>query len=238
MRGIYVEIRLRAPLDEIWASTQRPELHEQWDLRFSRIAYLPKSSVADAQRFKYSTRLGFGLEVSGEGESVGETSLPDGSRSSALKFSSDDPRSIILDGSGYWKYIPTPDGIRFITWYDYRTRFGLVGDAFDRIVFRPLMGWATAWSFDRLRLWLEEGRSPSQAARQAIVHVIARVSLAAIFAYQGVVPKLLDPHADEVAMFRDAGLPLEWIGPVLTTVGVAELLFAICLLRLWSRSWP
>jgi len=34
-----------------------------------------------------------------------------------LKFSSGDPRSIIREGSGYWKYIPTPQGIRFLTWY-------------------------------------------------------------------------------------------------------------------------
>ena len=54
---------------------------------------------------------------------------------SSLKFSSEDPRSIICEGSGYWKYVPTPDGIRFLTWYDYRTRFGRAGAVFDRVVF-------------------------------------------------------------------------------------------------------
>ena len=28
------------------------------------------------------------------------------------------------------------------------------------------MGWATAWSFDRLRLWLEEGIDPATSAAQ------------------------------------------------------------------------
>ena len=79
-----------------------------------------------------------------------------------------DPRSIIREGSGYWKYIPTDDGIQFVTAYDYRTRFGPIGALVDRFAFRPLIGWATAWSFDRLRLWLEDGVPPALAARLAL----------------------------------------------------------------------
>jgi hypothetical protein len=127
MAAIFVEILVRAPMEKLWTHTQNPDLHERWDLRFSHIEYLPKEHAAAPQRFRYVTRIGFGLEVSGEGESVGETNLEDGSRSSALKFSSRDPRSIIREGSGYWKYIPTDEGIRFLTWYDYRTRFGIIG---------------------------------------------------------------------------------------------------------------
>ena len=156
--SIYVEILIRAPIDALWAHTQTPALHERWDLRFSRIDYLPKPHETEPQRFRYTTRIGFGFEVSGEGETVGQRDLADGSRSSALKFGSGEALSIIREGSGYWKYIPTADGIRFLTWYDYRTRFGAAGAQFDRLIFRPLIGWATAWSFDRLRLWLEAGR--------------------------------------------------------------------------------
>jgi hypothetical protein len=166
-RGIYVEILIRAPMDALWARTQTPGLHERWDLRFSRIHYLPKSHDDEPQRFEYSTRLGFGVEVNGQGETVGQRDSPDGSRSSALKFWSAAPLSIIREGSGYWKYIPTADGIRFLSWYDYRTRFGSAGALFDRVVFRPLIGWATAWSFDRLRLWLEQDIDPSKAIRHA-----------------------------------------------------------------------
>ena len=238
MAGIYVETRIRVPLEDLWAHTQRPELHEKWDLRFSRIEYLPKRHASDPQRFRYATRIGFGLEVAGEGESVGESKLADGSRSSALKFSSPDLRSIIRDGSGYWRYIPTDDGIRFLTWYDYRVRFGVAGQVLDRVVFRPVIGWATAWSFDRLRLWLESNLDPAQTVRQSLAHAVSRVAVALIFAYHGLVPKLLGPHADEVAMFRDAGMEEGWIGTVLTGMGLAELLFAACLLRFWRRGWP
>ena len=147
----------------------------------------------EPQRFRYATRIGFGLEVAGEGQSVGNRDLADGSRSSALTFSSADSRSIIREGAGYWKYIPTAEGVRFLTWYDYRTRFGFLGALFDRVAFQPLMGWATAWSFDRLRLWLEEGVDPAYAMRQALVHGVARIGLAVIFAYHGLVPKLIAP---------------------------------------------
>jgi|SRR5207302_579703 len=146
--SIYVEILVRAPMEALWAHTQIPALHERWDLRFSRIEYLPLIGDGTPQRFRYATRIGFGLEVSGEGETIGQRALPDGSSTSALKFGSDAPLSIIREGSGYWKYIPTRDGVRFLTWYDYRTRFGAAGAVFDRVVFRPLIGWATAWSFD------------------------------------------------------------------------------------------
>jgi hypothetical protein len=236
--GVYVEILVHAPMDVLWKHTQTPELHERWDLRFSQIDYLPRKSETEPQRFHYATRIGLGFEVAGEGESIGERDLSNGSRSSALQFSSADPRSLIREGSGYWKYIPTDRGVRFLTWYDYRTRFGAFGTLCDRLVFRPLLGWATAWSFDRLRLWLEDGIDPRQAMRQTLVHGVARVGLAVIFAYHGLVPKLFGPHPDEVAMLGDAGIATDLIGTMLTILGIGELLLALCLLFFWDRRWP
>lgn len=236
--SIYVEIRIRAPIEAIWAHTQTPDLHERWDLRFSRIEYLPRPTEREPQRFRYRTRIGFGREIAGEGESVGERDLGDGSRSSALKFGSADPRSIIREGSGYWKYIPTEDGVRFLTWYDYRTRFGVAGWLFDRLVFRPLIGWATAWSFDRLRLWLEKGIDPAESARQSLIHGVSRVALAFVFAYHGLVPKLMGPDPDEMAMLRDAGIADPSLALAVRALGIAEILLALCLLVFWRRRWP
>jgi hypothetical protein len=59
--GIYVEINIQDNLDHVWLLTQDPALHERWDLRFSRIHYLPRSSSAEPQHFLYETRIGFGL---------------------------------------------------------------------------------------------------------------------------------------------------------------------------------
>ena len=236
--SIYVEILIRAPMDALWSRTQTPALHERWDLRFSRIEYLPRNDVAEPQRFQYSTRIGFGLEVSGHGETVGRRDSTDGSATSALKFGSDEPLSIIREGSGYWKYIPTEDGVRFLTWYDYRTRLGAVGAYFDRLIFRPLIGWATAWSFDRLRLWLEQDVTPEQAIRLSLIHTISRIALAAVFIYHGLIPKLLTRNGDEIAMVRDAGLAAGIAGSVVTALGILELSFAAVLLVAWHRRWP
>ncbi len=157
--SIYVEILIRGGMDDLWEKTQEPKLHQRWDLRFSEIDYLPRGPD-EAQRFLYATRIGAGFRIEGAGESMGERDDSGGERTSALKFWSDDSKSLIKIGSGYWKYIPDSDGIRFITWYDYRTRFGIIGRIVDKIFFRPLLGWATAWSFDRLRLWIERGVLP------------------------------------------------------------------------------
>jgi hypothetical protein len=139
-RGIYVETFIGGSIDEVWEKTQNPSLHQQWDLRFTRIEYLPHPDCTLPQQFLYETRIGFGVHISGLGETVGNFDDAQGSRSSALKFWSDDYKSLIRVGSGYWKYIPAAGGVRFLTWYDYETRFGKFGKLFDTIIFRPLIG--------------------------------------------------------------------------------------------------
>lgn len=158
---IYVETLIRSDLERLWQVTQTPELHTRWDVRFTDIRYLPRPDLAQPQRFEYETRIGFGIRIRGEGESVATREAASGVRTSSLRFWSDDPKSLIRVGSGYWQYVPVPGGVRFLTRYQYETRFGRVGRAFNSAVFKPLIGWATAWSFDRLRLWLEDGVDPA-----------------------------------------------------------------------------
>lgn len=203
--SIYVEVRIRGSMDELWRLTQSPQLHARWDLRFSDIDYLPRPDDRRPQHFQYRTRIGFGLAVQGEGETVGQRDGPDGEHCSALRFWSADPRSLIRSGAGYWRYLPATDGVRFITSYDYQTRFGLPGRLVDLLLFRPLMGWATAWSFDRLRLWIERGIDPAVSLERSLVHALARLSVALVWLYQGLVPKLAGPHADELALIQAAG---------------------------------
>ncbi|HEV8631729.1 MAG TPA: DoxX-like family protein [Thermoanaerobaculia bacterium] len=233
---IWVETTIRAPLEEVWRRTQDPALHAQWDLRFSAIDYLPRTDESEPQRFLYRTRIGFGLQIRGEGESRGEREAG-GARTSALRFWSDDGKSLIREGSGYWKYVPVPEGVRFLTVYDYTTRFGVLGKALDRAVCRPLMAWATAWSFDRLRRWCERGTPPVVAARQALARATARLALALVWIYQGLVPKLLFPEMGELATVRAA------VGArapaVLLVIALAELGYGLALLLAWrSRLLP
>src|SRR6185295_8912535 len=110
MPGIYVEIDMQCAMEDLWSKTQSPELHSRWDLRFTDIEYLPRPDSSQPQRFLYATRIGFGLRIAGEGETLG-TRQADDSRTSALKFWSEDPKSLIREGSGYWQYIPIANGI-------------------------------------------------------------------------------------------------------------------------------
>lgn len=184
---IYVESRIHCDIERLWAATQDPDLHQRWDVRFGEIRYLPREA-GEPQRFVYATTVAPGVTVAGTGESLGERDRPDGSRWSGLRFWAADRRSIIEAGAGYWRYVPTDEGIRFLTRYDYRPRWGRLGELVDRTVFRPLFGWATAWSFDRLRLWLEEGVPPERSRDQAVAHAAAVSGLAGVWLYQGLVP--------------------------------------------------
>jgi hypothetical protein len=227
--GIYVEIFIATAMEDLWRCTQTPDLHELWDLRFTSITYLPKKSPDDPQKFNYATRIGFGWKIEGQGESTGTREGASGLRTSALKFWSSDWKSLIEEGAGYWKYIPVEGGLRFLTWYDYRTRFGLLGRWLDRLAFRPLIGWATAWSFDRLRLWLERGIPPQLSLRLAAIHAVARIGIAFIWFWQGLVPKLLFASADERAMITAAGLQANLV-PV---AGGIEVLLGALTLASW-----
>jgi hypothetical protein len=157
---ILVETDIEAALELVWQYTQTPELHERWDIRFSSIEYLPRQAGDPTQRFAYGRKLLPGLTIRGTGETVGDRWAADGTATSALRFGSDDPLSLIRRGSGYWKYVPIELGVRFLTGYDYEPRWGVVGRLIDRLIFRRAMAWATARSFDRLRTWLETGVEP------------------------------------------------------------------------------
>jgi hypothetical protein len=235
---IYVETTIRTTVTELWQRTQQPDQHQRWDLRFTGIRYLPRASEDEPQRFEYETRLGFGLRIAGEGETVGTREDASGVRTSALKFWSDDPKSLIRTGSGYWQYVPVDGGVRFLTRYDYETRFGSVGRLADRLVFRPLISWATAWSFDRLRLWLEAGVDPGVSAERGMVHLVARVVLAGGWLYHGIVPKLLFPDTGELEILRGAGLAAGPARAALTLSGLAEVAFGLALVRRWHDRWP
>lgn len=234
---IYVESRIRAPMDRLWDATQDPEQHERWDVRFGRITYLPRRD-GDAQRFTYSTTVAPGFTISGSGESLGERDRADGSRWSGLRFWARDRRSLIDAGAGYWRYVPTVDGVRFLTRFDYRPRWGRLGEALDRRVFRPLFGWATAWSFDRLRLWLEKGIAPERSRNQAIAHGLAVGGLAGTWLYQGLVPKLWCADDAEVRLWQRAVLKSRPARRAVRGVGAVEVLMGVATIVHRRKRWP
>jgi hypothetical protein len=224
-------------MDDVWRLTQTPHLHQRWDLRFSSITYLDRPDDSEPQQFRYATRIGLGVEIEGWGETAGEQ-VDEYLRTSALKFGSHDWRSLIRAGSGYWKYEQVEDGIRFITGYDYQVRWGVIGRVCDRLVFRPMVGWATAWSFDRLRLWIESGVEPERAARQTLIHALAAAAVSFVWIWHGIVPKLAGPHPDELAMLFEAGVPEAWLVSGVRVIGIAESLLGVAVPLFAMRRWP
>jgi hypothetical protein len=177
------------------------------------------------------------LQIDGSGESTGTRDGDSGQRTSSLKFWSEDPKSLIKTGSGYWKYVPNESAIRFFTWYDYETRLGAFGKLIDRCLFRPLVGWATAWSFDRLRLWIEKGISPEISRDRALVYAISRGTMAFIWFYHGLVPKLLYHDKIELDLLSRIAPP-EKLHTAVTLAGLVEISFALLLVVLWRHRWP
>ncbi|MGW4299914.1 hypothetical protein ACWEHT_09075 [Streptomyces sp. NPDC004646] len=208
--GLYIETHIRTDLDELWTRTQDPAHRRRWDLRLAEIEYLPslphpatKSAPDTAPRpFRCTARLLPFLTVHGTGVAAKERERPDGTRASALRFASAHPLSPLTEGSGYWRYVPDAHGVRFLTGYDYRPRGGTPGALADRLLLRPLNVWATAWSFDRLRLWLERGITPERALANWLTELAVRaLVLTACVAGLGLEPMLplLGPLAPVLA---------------------------------------
>jgi len=220
----------------LWTHTQDPAIHQLWDLRFTEIKYLPKDEPTDPQKFLYLTKIGFGIKVNGIGESVATKTKDNGERTSVLKFSSDSNFSIIKQGSGYWKYIPESDGIKFFTGYDYETRWGIAGRVVDKFIFRPLMIWATSWSFDCLKNWIEEGMHPKQAIKGQLTVLLSSLVLSLVWIYQGLIPKLLFTDTGEIEILKKSGVFAGNEKNVLTFIGWAEILFGLIILFVHKKS--
>jgi len=234
-KPLYIETKIKCDIDELWTKTQEPSLHQEWDLRFSKISYLPKNNPKDPQKFLYSTKVGFGIDVNGIGESVATKIKDNGESTSVLKFSSDSKISLIKQGSGYWKYIPQKEGIKFYTGYDYETRWGLFGKVIDKFIFRPLMVWATAWSFDCLKNWIEKGLHPKQMINAQLSVFLINLTLGLIWIYQGLIPKILFTDTGEIEILKKSRLFNGYEENILMIIGVAEIAFGIALIFIQSK---
>lgn len=156
-RAIYVEVDIAAPLERVWQLTQEPANHTRWDLRFSQITPVGELE-SGGYRFAYERRMPLHT-IRGTGTSIGESTGARGERTSALRFTTTDRLSPLHEGRGYWRYVPTATGMRFMTGYSYRPGWGAL---LDRLVIGGIIGWMTAWSFDRLRIWAETGVEPER----------------------------------------------------------------------------
>lgn len=234
-KPIYVEIDIQAPLEDAWTYTQNPKLHEQWDLRFTSITYLEKTSPEAPQTFTYETKVMPGVKVSGWGESKGTHHKENGTKTSSLHFGTPQKISPIAEGKGYWQYIPHESGLTFLTQYDYDVRYGKLGEVFDKI-FRPVMGWATALGFDVLKRWLEKGENPASQYRRFFITMLISMLFCFVWFYHGLVPKVWMQHPVEVSMLAElSGLPTNTAVKAVFWIGICEMLFALCWLYPYGK---
>ena len=220
------ETTIRDEDAKLWHLTQEPQYHARWDLRFTDISYLSKSEPDEVQRFAYVTKIAGRIKVEGWGETVAERE----NRGSRLRFGSDDWKSLIREGAGFWAYQKNANGVNFRTEYDYQVRYGLVGRIADRLLFRPLMQWATRWSFDRLRIWIEDGTTPELSRRLWLLKVSARVALGVVWILEGLLPKLLFVAPAELELVTRSGLVMVTPTFTLGLLGVAEIIGGVWLL--------
>jgi hypothetical protein len=223
---IYVEVPIQAKLDDLWEASQNPKLHEQWDLRFSSITYLPKIEN-EAQQFTYTRTVGPFYKVEGWGKIVGSYQN-DKQRTSSLHFGTDQKLSPIREGRGYWKYEQLDDSVTFLTQYDYDVNFGRAGKIVDKFVFRPLIGWATALSFDVLKRWLEKGETPATQYIRFFSTYVISLAFAFIWMYQGLIPKIIGMHPAELAMVGNTfAFSESQVIVAVMIIGVLEVLFSL-----------
>lgn len=69
-------------------------------------------------------------------------------------------------------------------------------------------------------------------------YLICRCTVAFIWLYHGLVPKLLGPHSDELAMNMAIGLDHRQATLLAYTAGVGEIIFGALILLFWRKRWP
>jgi len=168
------------------------------------------------------------MNIAGWGESKGIFNGDDGSRTSSLHFRTDQAISLIKEGKGYWKYEPEQHSITFLTQYHYDVNFGAVGRIFDFFVFRPLMGWATALSFDVLKRWLEKGEAPSAQYTRFFSQWMITFLFFFVWVYQGLIPKLVTMHPQELSMAGNLlSVPMNQASTIVFLLGGIEIVFGL-----------
>lgn len=78
----------------------------------------------------------------------------------------------------------------------------------------------------------------SWVVAMASSYAIARGVIAFVWFYHGLVPKLLGPHKDELAMNMALGLSRESAVWLANIGGILELIMAAAVLTFWRRQWP
>src|SRR4029077_12014751 len=67
---------------------------------------------------------------------------------------------------------------------------------------------------------------------------ISRLTVAFVWFYHGLVPKLINRNIDELKMLSDAGIASSELIRAVSTLGVLEICLALTIRVLWKTRWP
>ncbi|MCB1159092.1 MAG: hypothetical protein H7A25_13585 [Leptospiraceae bacterium] len=187
LKDIFLEIRIRAPIEKVREAIH-PTHQSNWDLRFSRI-FIREQTEEQREKgiFTFSfVRSIFGrfFQLSGYGE-IEEKEGENGEIYSTLNFGSEDSHCPIRRGKGYHLLIPeTENSTLFRTEFQYRPRYGKLGFLFDILLFRHILKFVTAYSLDRLKIYLEKEIPPSLSLKRSMNLYLIRLSLCFFWVFQ------------------------------------------------------
>ena len=77
-----------------------------------------------------------------------------------------------------------------------------------------------------------------ESTPQAVIDVLATVGVGFVWMWHGIVPKLIRPHPEELAILFEAGLPQSWPLSFVYLIVAAELIFGLLVLIFSTHRWP
>jgi uncharacterized membrane protein YphA (DoxX/SURF4 family) len=85
---------------------------------------------------------------------------------------------------------------------------------------------------------LEEAAVGSPQKRLARIHTLARIGIAAVWIYHGLVPKLLYRDWSEMDLLHDMGVEIAIVPMILQTFAYLEISLGLLVLAHWRHRWP
>jgi len=70
------------------------------------------------------------------------------------------------------------------------------------------------------------------------VHFLARISVAAVWVYQGLIPKIWFRDWSEMILLRQMGVDIHFVPAVLKSFGYLEICFGLIVIINWHARWP
>jgi uncharacterized membrane protein YphA (DoxX/SURF4 family) len=83
-------------------------------------------------------------------------------------------------------------------------------------------------------MWIEKDISPEISLQKTFAHALYSLSIAFVWIYHGLVPKLIYRNADEIRMLHESGFANSYILKALSILGIVEICIGLSILIFWK----